>query len=319
MFRALLAAPVVLIMDSHYLRDAVMARKLRPSKILLQCCFELHLLEDYPDLEDAKIYAKYGRDPDIVIDTNDQRAAIRQKRMRLPRRPYVLINTIPQRYVDAVDQTLRLRDLVDTPLDGSMPVLLHAGGVGREKPLERIIDALAIARTNTFFLALCNADKIQVEALCCYASQRLKRGRFCIRTAIDRSQALAVMKQCDAGVVEYPVSVEPTANQRFCSPSKLFEFMGTGLAIVGSNNENIRRVIERCGCGVCATDDSVTALARAIDECLGDRERLFGRKKAAREAFVSQYAYETACFPVVKAILEEVEARLLRLSEQRRS
>jgi glycosyltransferase involved in cell wall biosynthesis len=64
----------------------------------------------------------------------------------------------------------------------------------------------------------------------------------------------------------------------------LFEYMAAGLAVVGSDFPEIRRVIVDNGIGLLCDPESPADIARAVNEVLGDRGRRAEMSANARRA-----------------------------------
>ncbi|HEU4683066.1 MAG TPA: glycosyltransferase [Nitrospira sp.] len=106
------------------------------------------------------------------------------------------------------------------------------------------------------------------------------------------SELVTAAAAADIGVVLYlPVCL----NARFSLPNKLFEYMMAGLAIVGSDLPELRRIIRDSVYPVGAVCDphDPQDLARAINELVKDDQLLARLKHNAREAAVSLFNWET--------------------------
>lgn len=296
----------VLATEATYLREAAWAKKLRGGRQrLAQFCQELYLPEEYPVGSPkgrwSGIQKKYALIPDVVIDVDPFRAEIRREAYGLPRRPYVLRNTFPLSQLPSpapAGELWRLAGMAAPPI--GLPVLVHAGGLGVEKPLDRVIDAVAGLTRSVFLLAFCVAPEEEIQRFREDAARKLKPGTFCLRSAVPREELRARLWEADVGVVDYSYSSEPTSNQKHCAPTKLYEYMACGLALLGSNNDSLRAVIAREDIGRCARGDDPADLGRALEEVLaGD---LPGMKSRARRAFAEIYSYERSCRAEVAAI-----------------
>ena len=310
LFQNMVRSRYLLATEATYLREAAWAKKLRGRRLrLAQFCQELYLPEEYPVGSPkgrwSGIQKRYALVPDLVIDVDPFRADIRQAAYGLPRRPYVLRNTFPLSQLPPPAPAGELWKLAGTsPPPSGMPVLVHAGGVGVEKPLDRVIDALAGLARPVFLLAFCVAPEEEIQRFRDYAALKLKPGTFCLRPAVPREALRARLWEADIGVVDYSYSSEPTANQKHCAPTKLYEYMACGLAVLGSNNDSLRAVIEREDVGRCARGDDPADLGRALEETLaGD---LPARKARAHRAFAETYSYERNCRAEVAAIARDL-------------
>lgn len=308
-FLRMLFARQLLITESTYLREAAWAKKIRGRRMVLtQFCQELFLPEEYPKDRWPATQKRFARVPDIVIDVDPFRAKIRTEHYGLAQAPFVLRNTFPLSQMPPRAPRGRLWELagIPPPPEG-MPVLVHAGGVGREKPFDRIIDAVAALDRPVFLLAFCTATEGKIQHFRDYAAQKLKPGRFHLGPTVPREQLRASLWEADVGVVDYTFSVEPTVNQKYCAPTKLYEFMACGLAILGSNNDSLRDVIEREGIGRCAAGDAPRDLADALGRLLDSGAEEMKRK--AQTTFADRYSYESACEAEVRNIAQAMRDR----------
>ena len=271
----------------------------------MQFCQELALPEEYPHDRWPRTQKRWARVPDVVIDVDPLRAAARAEYYGLRQLPFVLRNTVAQSQLPPRAPAGGLWALAGlAPPPPGLPVLVHAGGVVREKPFERIIDAVAALPEPVFLLAFCSASAAEIQRLRDYAADKLPADRFHLHPAVARDALRASWWEADVGVVDYAFSVESTLNQKFCAPTKLYEFMACGLAVLGSDNESLRVVVEGEGIGVCARGDAPADLARALGELL--RQDLPVLKARARAAFNARYSYETACADEVRRIAAEM-------------
>lgn len=293
----------ILITESSYLKLTYIIKKIKPSILIIQYCQELLVLEDYPDNKIAQIYARYFKIPNVVIDVEPHRAAERKKIFGLKQVPYVLMNTMPLKNILPSAPLGTLAKLAGVEIPKGIPILLHAGGIGKEKPLERIIDAVALCEKEVFFLAFCSGKNEEIQKLSNYANTKLKNGKFHICKSISRTKLMPSMHEADIGVIDYSYSIEPTLNQKYCAPTKLFEFMAYGLILLGSNNNSLRDIIEKDNIGFCALDDSVEAISAALSKILGlNTKTLLEKKTNSKDIFVRKYSYEMLCSPVIREI-----------------
>ena len=298
----MLFARRVLITETGYLREAAWAKKIRgPRMVLAQFCQELILPEEYPLEYWPPIQKRLARVPDVVIDVDPFRAAFRKEYFGLERMPYVLRNTLPLSMVPSPAARGQLWKLAGIPPPpAGMPVLVHAGGLGHEKPFGRIVAAVAALGRPVFLLAFCAASDGKILEAREEAARKLKPGSFHLGPTVSREQLRASLWEADVGVIDYTFSVEPTVNQKYCAPTKLYEFMACGLAILGSNNESLRSVIEREGIGCCAAGDAPADLAAALGRLLDSDVE--GMKRKARAIFAATYSFEAICESEVRRI-----------------
>ena len=304
----MLFAHRVLITDAFCLREAARAKKVKGHRmVLVQFCQELALPEDYPDEKWPRVQKQSAQVPDIVIDVDPLRAKARMSYYGLAHMPYVLRNTFPRSRMPPRAAPGRLWSLagIPPPMSG-VPVLVHAGGVGREKPFERIIDAVAVVKVPVYLLAFCMTSAEKLQNLREYARQKLSPDSFHFCQSVTREELRGSLWEADIGVVDYAFSVEPTVNQRYCAPTKLYEFMACGLAVVGSDNESLRNIIEAEGLGRCARGDAPRDLAQALTEMI--RTGVEKMRYNAETAFAMRYSYEAICADVVQRVAAEIQS-----------
>lgn len=304
--------PALLVTEYRFLGEARLYKTLRPSGYLVQFCQELVLPGEYPDSAEARRYGRVARRADLVLDVEPMRARIRREHFDLPREPLVLANTLPVARIPAPAPPGSLATLAGMEWPKDLPVLLVTGGAGPEKPLERVIDAVALATPSVFLLAFCSASPARLEELRAHAARRLGPGRCLIRGSVPRDRLLACTGEADIACVDYSTSVQNSSNQRYCAPTKLYEYMACGLAVAGSENESLRRVIEGEGIGCCAADGSVEALAAALSRLAGDPAFRSEAKARGPALFRDRYCYERCCEPVVDRIAGTLKPVLAR-------
>lgn len=103
--------------------------------------------------------------------------------------------------------------------------------------------------------------------------------------------------QADIGII----FMEPTANNMFASPNKLFNYMRYGLPVVSVDLPEISRIISETQCGLIVKDRSVDSLARALSALIDDEIKRHQMGENAKKAVYSQYSWE------------QMEKRLLRV------
>jgi len=300
-----LFADRVILIDSLYLPEVAWVKRIRPNLKVIQFCQELQIPSDYPHKREAKIYQRYAKVPDMVLDVDSFRANKRLEYFGLKKLPLVLLNTISATCDTHKHGSLTLAALAridKLPVD--VPIIIYAGGIGVEKPFSRLVDAVKAQSVRCFFLAFCSAPQALVKEAQQYAQEHLCGEMHRVCEGVKHADLLAVLNEADVGVVDYPYSWEKSWNQKYCAPTKLYEYMASGLAVVGSDNETLRSVIESNGAGCCAASDSTEDLGAALGKVIADPRALMQMKKNSRHAFLENYAYEKSCYPVIENVVE---------------
>jgi glycosyltransferase involved in cell wall biosynthesis len=297
----------VIITEGYYLPLSRYIKILKPSIKIIQYCQELWYSKDHPWSRQAKLFDRFSHIPDIVIDVEINRALIRKNLFKLNQIPFVLINTLPEKGIPERRISGSLSKLVGTIFPENVPIIIYTGGTGTEKPFNRLIDILHLVTRSYFFLAILNTSKKEIEEFEKSARLKLYPNAFKFCSSIARDKILESVWEADIGLIDYSYSIQPTFNQKFCAPTKLYEYMASGLAIVGSNNESLRSVIEDNKIGYCATDDSVLNFAERIDLILSDSLDLIKMKEKSQEIFKNKYCYERTNFPVIEEIIRNLK------------
>jgi glycosyltransferase involved in cell wall biosynthesis len=116
--------------------------------------------------------------------------------------------------------------------------------------------------------------------------------RVLLTGLIERERAVRYLAACDVCVS--PHVPNPDGSRFFGSPTKLFEYMGLGKAIVAADLEQIGEVIDHERTGLLHPPGDVDAAAAAVRRLLGDddlRERLAAAALAAAETTYSWRAH----------------------------
>lgn len=77
---------------------------------------------------------------------------------------------------------------------------------------------------------------------------------------ISREEALEIKAKCMAGIVTF----FPVENHVNAQPNKIFEYMASGLPVIGSDFPMWRKIIEDYNCGICVDPTDENAVASAI-------------------------------------------------------
>lgn len=291
---------VVLVIDAYHLGEAAMIKRLKPKVKIIHYSQELQIPEEFPGFRGPILRKKYSPIVDLSIDVDPMRAKVSQEVFSLEKRPMVLLNTLPMTSIPSRGVS-SLFDLAEiAPVQGRV-VILYAGAVGPEKPFSRIVDAVAMVDVPHFFIAFISATEEKYSAAVEYAKNRLHATDFVVHRGVKREALLSAEGDADIGIVDYTYAQEPTLNQRFCAPTKFYEYLAAGLMIVSSENENLAEIIDANDVGEHAVDGSVESLGAALARCCRKASGDAVRAKA-RKVFANSLCYEKANDPVLAEI-----------------
>jgi glycosyltransferase involved in cell wall biosynthesis len=100
--------------------------------------------------------------------------------------------------------------------------------------------------------------------------------RVSFEAGVPPDEVVAAAAEADIGIF---LLANSTTHARYAMPNKIFEYMQAGLMIVSSDLPEIRRVIDKAGCGALLDHDSPEAIARTLAGI--DRTRIDCCKRAA--------------------------------------
>jgi glycosyltransferase involved in cell wall biosynthesis len=195
--------------------------------------------------------------------------------------------------------------LAGVTLPDNRVVVFFAGVLAPNKPFRRIVEAFARVQDKGFLLAFCGGGAEQLrEAIAC-ARHLLPAGTWAVSAAVPRADILASSWEADIGIVDYSPSLEATTNQLHCAPTKLYEYMAAGLAIVGSDNPSLRKVVVQERVGECAAGGSSSDLGEALRRVVAGP--LAEMKQRSERLFAGKYSYEKLCAPVVASLARRIQ------------
>lgn len=105
---------------------------------------------------------------------------------------------------------------------------------------------------------------------------------------IDRAGVRDVMSRSVAGVV----TLLPLPNHIDSLPTKMFEYMSSGIPVIASNFPLWRDIIEGNHCGICVDPLDPSAIAAAIDYLVGHPDVAEAMGKRGRDAVLKKYNWD---------------------------
>jgi glycosyltransferase involved in cell wall biosynthesis len=106
--------------------------------------------------------------------------------------------------------------------------------------------------------------------------------------AVDRARVVQVLSRSRVGICAY----HPTANYFHGQPTKLLEYMGSGLPVVASDFPFYRQVIGSTGCGLLVDPSKPAEIAEAIQWLLRNPGRAEEMGRRGRRAVLDRYNWE---------------------------
>jgi glycosyltransferase involved in cell wall biosynthesis len=164
-----------------------------------------------------------------------------------------------------------------------------AGSLGRDEAVPAVLDALALLPGNVK-LYIVGGGEGKVAETKALVEARGMSSRVSFTGRLPTPEYLRQTAAIDLGLALY---FPTTENQTTVVPLKLFDYMGLGIPILGSDFEELRQIITKmCDCGATTDPTDPEAIRRSVEALLRDPE---GRREMggrARECFRTRFCQE---------------------------
>jgi glycosyltransferase involved in cell wall biosynthesis len=233
------------------------------------------------------------RDADAIIETNATRAARFKRRGCVP----VLVPNYPP------------LELIPKPSTERGPWLAWTGLMSRPRGFDRLLQALVpvVRRFPYVKLRIIGGfdprDDIEAWTRNFIRTQGIEASLEFLGS-LPYPAMFDALRPCLAGMILF----QPERGNDFTGqPNKLFEFMGSGLAVVASDFPEIGPAVLEAGAGWLVDPRSPEAIASALVAALADQDSCRAKGEAGRQAVIARYHWGVA----QKALLD-LYARLGR-------
>jgi len=172
--------------------------------------------------------------------------------------------------------------------------LVYVGAVNPLRGALVIIDAMRLVRKERPGAELIMTGRFYKERHERLVRERLSRPGYegCVRIVpeVPGPALPALLRQAMIGVSP----LQDVGQYRIAVPSKFFDYMAEGLAIIASDLPPSRKYVQEVGCGLLVPPADVEAWAAAILELLRDPARAREMGRRGRKAFLERFNWE-AC------------------------
>lgn len=174
----------------------------------------------------------------------------------------------------------------DSPSPVHEPIrFLFLGALTFNRPIQELMEACAQAKGD-FTFTFQGPNYLGDQPRQAIADLGLE-GRVILKDACSGSDLVEVARDYDIGIVALRGRNE---NERRASTSKLFTYMASGLAILGSDLPGIASVVQREGNGILIAEMTPLAWGRAIEDICGlEKDQIMTYKYKSLEA---AYSYD---------------------------
>jgi glycosyltransferase involved in cell wall biosynthesis len=284
-------ASIVIGHDMHGFVAARFAAWLRRRPLIYQC-------HDYVQADMANTFglrivkrleALLARTADAVIVPDADRAEIVARELRLRRPPIILPNAPLSA---AVPATSPLRAALEDMGYSFERVLLRQGRIGPGHAIEATLCSMPHWSNSSWgFVLIGDGPEEYQRQYRQLAADLGVETRFVILPPVGYDEILGYTVGADAGSALYePIHVN---NRHITTASnKLMEYLACGLPMILSDTPAMQRFLACYACGVTADEGDPRGIAQAVNVLLGDEAAASRMAEAAREAFLTTFAYE---------------------------
>src|SRR5437899_2016638 len=186
------------------------------------------------------------------------------------------------------------------------PVVLYHGGYSRDRGLEQLVASARYLRSGRIVFRGFGELEDRLREL---AREKGVEDRVTFAPPVPMPELVKTAAEADIGVIPY---IPFCLNNRFCLPNKLFEYLMAGLAVVGSDLPELRKVILGHSVGGVFDPEAPQDIARALNDLIEDEERLARMKRNALHAVRAVYNWQAESVKLLKAYESLVAVSALR-------
>jgi len=240
-----------------------------------------------------RLEARAVKEADAIVETNETRA---QRFIRRGCSPVIIPNYPP-------------RENLPAPWPRRNPWFAYTGLISRHRGFDKLLEALVLVvrkhpEVRLRIVGLFDPrDDIETRTRT-FIRQAGIEGNLEFLSWLPYDQLFQSLVPCLAGVILF----QPERGNDYTGlPNKLFEFMGSGLAVIASAFPEMARVVRETGCGWLVDPTRPDSIARAMTDVLDNPEETLRRGQAGRQAVGERYHWGVA-----EAELLALYQRLLR-------
>lgn len=153
---------------------------------------------------------------------------------------------------------------------GDKPMFIYVGGLRGDRGIFKIIQAIELIKSDCKFVFVGRVeDKGFYENTLTYIKEKLDYADITFTGNIPHTEVFNYLQRADAGFV----LLQPT-NWRYMNaePIKLFEYMISKTAVIGSDFPIMKNIIDGANCGFTIAPDNINEIAKVIDKIAQDRQ-----------------------------------------------
>lgn len=217
---------------------------------------------------------------DRVVAANEARAKIMQDEYGIERTPEVILSCP---YLIEPHPVGKLRAAVRDKIGEPGKIVIYQGALLRDRCLEQVVMSVKYLDDDIVVVFLGYGElKDSLRAL---AKEDRVNDRVFFHDAVPSKELLSYTASADLGIVIYK---NTNRNNYYCAPNKLFEYIMSGIPVVGSDFPGITPIVRGYDIGMVFDPENERSISEAIRGVLNDKETYERMKKntaRAREVF----------------------------------
>jgi len=293
LLRGILKTDVTIGFDPPGFMIAHLLKRLQCTKLLVYYAMELCLPEETWNQLTVRYQARYVQDADLIITTGKHRAEIMQEQFRLSNLPMVIHNS--PMLTDVVANSCLRRALIKQGFQPTGRLVIYHGGLSEENAIPQIVQSVANWLPEAGLVLIGFGHPSFIKHILELAHKVHVSNRIFYLGEVPSWDIFPFIAGASLGLVLKRYRNGPL-NNRFYTPSKLFEYAAMSLPVVCSNQESLQ-FVQKEGWGICVDPEKPHEIAEAVNTILsapGKRERMGA---IARQMFVEKYAFEKQVVP----------------------
>jgi colanic acid biosynthesis glycosyl transferase WcaI len=181
------------------------------------------------------------------------------------------------------DPDTRQTPSLETKMDGGRPTIIYTGNLGSSQALDCFVRAMTHLSHDSAVLRFVGSGDVESQ-LRDQAADLGVEDRVRFEGVVPREEIPGLLTEATIGIAPILDSDE----MAYAMPTKLYEYMASGLPTVVTGRGEIEQFVERSGGGV-HTDTDPEAIAATLDELLADREKRHRLGVNGREYITEHY------------------------------
>ena len=226
----------------------------------------------------------FARSTDRIIVTDRHRRRILSEVLKVEKSKIMVLPNVP--LIRGLKQAKSSVRHASKNLDKFLVV--YAGALTRERQLEELIEAIVDTPKDWALVFVGFGDNSYIEELRKYAQSLGVSEKFSVLNAVPWNELVSYLRDADVGVAFYR---QDSLNNKYCSPSKVYDYLLAGLQILSTDNPLIKDIAGEFSTVAALSEVNSSNITRALKSAF--ENRLDADNRSRQQARVKDlYAWE---------------------------